>query len=276
MTPTIDLLSESGLSEESLNFLERTKLYRYSLLDFGQRVSRVMNTPSIMNQIVKHRPEWGSTHKVPLAPDDSPLPYAEVLAALNKRRASHRRLDPTGLTFAEVSQLLRLTYCITRFDAPAGTPPSRNIASGGALYPVELFYVSRRTQGLPAGVYYYNLQESALELLRAFESDEQTETVLHKAFLTDAKDMDHQNASGYLVLGGILNRVGFKYQDRGVRFALLDAGALMHSMGLATGALQLASCGMGGYLDNEVNELVGLKGTLQTVLHVVMLGKKPR
>jgi SagB-type dehydrogenase family enzyme len=275
MLPTVDILGESGLSDESLDFLERSKLYPYSVVEFGQRVGRVMGSPAIMGQLVGHRPEWGTTHKLPLAPAAT-LPYAEVLDALNKRRASQRRYDPAGLTFAELSQLLRLTYAITDTQVPAGRPPARNIASGGGLYPIELFYVSRHTQGLPDGVYYYNLQESALELLREFATPAERDAQLRTAFMADGKDMDHAAASGYVVFGGILNRVSFKYQDRGLRFALLDAGALLHSLGLATGALQLASCSMGGYLDNQVNELIGFKGTLQTVLHVAMVGKAPR
>jgi len=275
MLPAIDILSEPGLSDESLDFLERSKLYPYNLADFGQRVNRVMGSPAIMAQLVAHRPEWGTTRKLPLAPA-ADLPYAEVLAALNKRRASVRRYDPAGLTFEEVSQLLRLTYAITDATPGPGRPPARNIASGGGLYPIEVFYVSRHTQGLADGVYYYNLQEEALELLREFASPEERDQVLRTAFMSEGKDMDHASASGYLVFGGILNRVGFKYQDRGLRFALIDAGALMQSLGLATGALQLASCGMGGYLDNQVNELIGFKGTLQTVLHVALVGKKLR
>lgn len=275
MFPNTDLMSDAGLSAESLEFLELSKLYSYNVSEFGQRVSRVMGTPSIMSQLVGHRPEWGITCQVPLGAA-SELPYAQALAALNKRRTSLRRYDPAGLNYTEVSQLLHLAYSITNFEVPPSLPPARNIASGGGLYPVELFYVSRRTQGLPDGVYYYNLQESALELLREFESAAEYDALLREAFLTDAQDMDHANVSGYLVLGGILNRVCFKYQDRGLRFALLDAGALMHSIGLATASLQLASCGMGGYLDHRVNDLIGFQGPLQTVLHVAAIGKRVR
>ena len=74
------------------------------------------------------RVEWGTTAKTPLAPAPARRPYAEVLEALNKRRASLRRYDPAGLTFAELSQLLRLCYGITSFEVPPGQPPARNIA----------------------------------------------------------------------------------------------------------------------------------------------------
>lgn len=267
-------LYEQGLSDYALDYLEASKSQISDSSTYSERLLAIMNNEHIMEQVINHTSELGYSEVVAL-PQATMPPLAEKLAELNQRRCSTRKYVPTGLTLPEVAQLLRLTYTVTAHgDMQRGTSPSRNIASGGGLYPVDLYYISRRTHGLRPGVYHYQVSNQTLERLPGLDDPADLEQQVNEAFFLEHKaDMDYQNASGYLVLGGVLNRVCFKYLDRGLRYALIDAGAIIHSAYLASTALKIACCSMGGYNDDLAKKIIGFHGTSQHVLGVVVLGK---
>lgn len=274
MPKIINYLYDPGLSNYALDFLESSKMRSYEAAEYGLRLNTIMGNEYFMDQIANHTSELGCPETVALPRVAAPV-MAEQLAELNQRRRSRRNYAPTGLTLAEVGQLLRLAYVVTdATNLERGLPPTRNIASGGGLYPIDLYYVNRRTQGLRPGVYHYHVANETLERLPGLEDSVALEEQLNAAFFADQQaDMDYPNASGYLVLGGVLNRVCFKYQDRGLRFALVDAGAITHSIYLASAALGIGCCGMGSYSDDLANKLIGFRGTAQQVLGVVVIGK---
>lgn len=278
MPKIINYLYDPGLSEQALDFLESSKVRAYDAAEYSQRLNTVMGNPYFMEHIAQHTTELGFCETVALPPA-SPAAgeAAQQLAHLNQARRSRRSYGPAGLTLAQVSDLLRLAYCVTdTTNLQAGLPPTRNIASGGGLYPIDVYYVSRNTQGLRQGIYHYNLTLECLERLPGHEDAQAFEQTLSTAFFTEQKvDMDYRTASGYLVLGGVLNRSCFKYLDRGVRFALLDAGALTHSIYLASTALHIGCCGMGSYDDDLANQLIGFQGSAQQVLGIVVIGTAP-
>jgi SagB-type dehydrogenase family enzyme len=153
-------------------------------------------------------------------------------------------------------------------------PGSRNIASGGGLYPIDLYFICQHVENLPKGIYHYNLHRSTLELVSDFVSDAEFQKAVNRAFFTDAKiDIEYTNAAGYLIMGGVLNRACFKYLDRGVRWALIETGAVIHSIYLASASLQIGCCAVGGYCDDLVADLIGFTDKSQVALGVVAVGK---
>ena len=274
MPKIINYLHETGLSGYALDFLEASKLRSYEMMEYGTRLTNIMSNSYFMDHIINHTSELGCFDTVDLPPS-AMLPEAMGLAKLNQQRRSTRDYSSDGLTLEELAQLLRLAYTVTDSTTPQrGLPPTRNIASGGGLYPNDLYYVSRNTVGLASGVYHYHLTNETLERLPGLDDSAELEKRLNAAFFADQKmDMNYANVSGYLVLGGVLNRVCFKYLDRGLRFALLDAGALTHSIHLASAAVGVGCCSMGSYSDDLTNELIGFRGVAHQTLGVVVLGK---
>lgn len=268
-------MNESGLSDQSFDFLEQSKMTEYDVIEYSKRLNVIMGTEYFMNHIVHSTHELSAFEKVPLPPFESELQTANNLSGINFLRKSIRQYKPEGLSLSEVANLLSLSYSITDSRGPSlGFPSTRNIASGGGLYPIDLYLVNRKVVGLKKGVYAYNIHELSLDLLSEFPNDAEGEATINRAFFADQKkDMDYENASAYIVLGGVLNRACFKYLDRGLRFALIDTGAIMHSIYLASASLNIGCCAMGSYVDDLVSELIEYKSNTQTVLGVVLIGK---
>ena len=70
-----------------------------------------------------------------------------------------------------------------------------------------------------------------------------------------------------------LDRVDASFGDRGYRYLGLDAGLLGQRMNLTAEALGLGACGIGGYFDDQVNELFKLPAG-ESVLYLTCLGVK--
>ena len=272
MSKIINYLQDTGLSDESLDFLERSKMNEYDAIEYSKRLNIIMGTDYFMQHIVNTTQELSSFETVLLPEFKSDSEAANKLLQLNFKRKSIREYSESNINFDEFTNLLKLSYSITKkID---GYPPSRNIASGGGLYPIDLYVVNRKVTGLKLGVHSYNIYNASLDLVIESETLDQLDEQINKAFFSDQKiDMDYKNAAAYIILGGVLNRVCFKYLDRGVRFALIDAGAIIHSIYLASTALNIGSCGVGSYADDMVSELIGYKTNIQTVLGVVLIGK---
>jgi SagB-type dehydrogenase family enzyme len=65
-----------------------------------------------------------------------------------------------------------------------------------------------------------------------------------------------------------------KYGERGYRFIMLEIGFVSENISLICDGLGLGSCMAGGYLDNEINDMLEIDGTFETVQNVIIVGKK--
>ncbi|MDP2949223.1 MAG: SagB/ThcOx family dehydrogenase, partial [Chloroflexota bacterium] len=67
-------------------------------------------------------------------------------------------------------------------------------------------------------------------------------------------------------------RTRWKYQDRSYRYVLLDAGHLGENLYLAATSLGLGPCGIGAFLDDEVNRMVEVDGKQESAVYLVSIG----
>ena len=68
------------------------------------------------------------------------------------------------------------------------------------------------------------------------------------------------------------HRCRVKYGERGYRFCLLEAGHIAQNLLLAASAEGLAALPIGGFIDDELNEMAGLDGVEAAVLYLVLVG----
>ncbi|HLQ31054.1 MAG TPA: SagB/ThcOx family dehydrogenase [Chloroflexota bacterium] len=186
-------------------------------------------------------------------------PLAETI----ERRRSMREYASRPLTLAEVSQLLH--YCGGITDRRDPTWAFRAAPSSGALYPIELYAAAFNVQGLAPGVYHYDVQRHALEQLR-------TGDVRQQAFSAALSQEMVLHASMMLVFTGMFSRVQWKYVDRSYRYMLLEAGHLGQNAYLTAGAMGLGVCGMGAFLDDDVNQLIGVDGKDEAAVYLMAIG----
>jgi SagB-type dehydrogenase family enzyme len=70
----------------------------------------------------------------------------------------------------------------------------------------------------------------------------------------------------------IFERSVFKYGNRGYRFVLLEAGHVAQNLNLATTALGLSCCNIGGFFDRDVDRFLGLDGIGHSTVYLVGIG----
>jgi SagB-type dehydrogenase family enzyme len=144
----------------------------------------------------------------------------------------------------------------------------RPAPSPGGLYPVEMYCLVLRVEGLTPGVYFYHAKDHALELV----SEQDPTDILTEAVPAQAESI--RQAAVCVALSAVMARVKFKYGERGYRFLLLEAGHISQNLLLAAEAENLGGVAIGGFLDEPLNTFLELNGVDEAVLYLTLLGDK--
>jgi SagB-type dehydrogenase family enzyme len=193
------------------------------------------------------------------------LPLGEVLT----RRASARNYGPYSLRLTELATILHFAYGITRSNEGTGFPrPFRAVPSGGALYPLEIYFHSASLEQERPGLYHYNPLRNELRLLR--EGD--CSTAIARGLVSFQSQLAI-DACAVLFLTAIFERSTFKYGARGYRFVLLEAGHVAQNINLVAAALGLGCVNIGGYYDRQIDEFLDLDSVTHSTVYMVALGK---
>ena len=206
---------------------------------------------------------------VPLPRGRGMVPLKRSLAGAITARASVRDLRPSQLTLKQVGTLLHHAYGVVRRNNGNFPRPFRVVPSGGALYPLEIFFHSARIKGLLPGLYHYNPAENRLRFLR--EGDE-TDRIAEAMVQSEIA----RSASLVIFITAFFERSVFKYKDRGYRFVLLEAGHVAQNLNLVSNALGLGSVNIGGFFDRDIDDFLGLDGVTHSTIYMVAIGKKTR
>lgn len=181
--------------------------------------------------------------------------------AIEKRR-SVRNYSRIPITLSQLSQLLFSAQGITGkiYGQPLRTAPS-----AGALYPFEIYVIANNVEGLSQGIYHYAVLNHTLELIKTGNfRKEITSAGLKQEMLGDA-DIT-------FVLSAIFDRVRHKYGERGFRYVYMEAGHISQNFYLQAVSLGLGSVSVGAFLDNNVNQLIGVDGQKEAVIYMHAVG----
>ncbi|MEK6304051.1 MAG: SagB/ThcOx family dehydrogenase [Acidobacteriota bacterium] len=141
----------------------------------------------------------------------------------------------------------------------------RAAACAGALYPTEVYVVCRDIEGLAAGVYHFNPGDFSLRQLRGGD---------HRGVLTHATASEPAVAAApvTLIYSAISFRSTWKYRDRAYRYHFWDNGMILaNALAMAT-AHNLPAEVVLGFVDSEVNRLIGIDGQSELPLSLLALG----
>jgi SagB-type dehydrogenase family enzyme len=144
----------------------------------------------------------------------------------------------------------------------------RAAASAGALYPVEIYVVCSDLTDLRAGVYHFNPAGFSLHKLRKGD---------YREILVNASggDQNLMNSPASLVFTGLTLRTAWKYRARSYRYHFWDCGVMVsHSLAAAV-AQELSIKVLMGFVDNDMNQLLGIDGEQEKSLCLVPLGFSP-
>lgn len=180
-------------------------------------------------------------------------------------RRSDREFGELPLSKKDISYLLEYTYMATEKESEEFPGYYRPSPSAGALYPLELYPIAFNVSKVPQGIYHYHSLTHSLELLK--------EGSLAGCISDICLAQDFIRSSGVCIaVTAVFDRTQCKYKDRGYRYVLLDAGHLVQNIYLAATALELAVCSLGGFFDDEFNELLGIDGVTEAVVYAVVVG----
>jgi SagB-type dehydrogenase family enzyme len=140
----------------------------------------------------------------------------------------------------------------------------RAAASTGALYQTEVYAVVGEIAGLEAGLYHFCPGDFALRRLRSGD--------LRAALATAAADDAIASRAATIVLTGIYWRNAWKYQARAYRHLFWDSGTMLANLLAVSSGLGLAPRVLTGFVDGEVNRLLGLDPAREVTLELVPLG----
>jgi SagB-type dehydrogenase family enzyme len=172
--------------------------------------------------------------------------------ALASRRSVREYSDQT-LTTAEIGQLLWAAQGITSEQGYRTAP------SAGALYPLELYLLTRE------GVFHY---EPARHSLSAISRSDARATVYRAALEQEPV----RRAPAVFVVAAVYARTAQKYgEDRSPRYVHMEAGHAAQNLLLEAAALGLGAVPIGAFDDQEVKEALGLPADHQP-LYLIPVG----
>ncbi len=197
-----------------------------------------------------------------------PVVLPELECSLDRAltlRQSTRNLTPRVLGFAELTLILHHAYGMVRDNTYVPFPPrTRAVPSAGALYPLEVFFYAATVAELTPGLYHYSPKEHCLHLLRPLSAARVWEATLYPDFV--------RGAALCVFVTAVFERSTWKYGSRGYRYALIEAGGAAQNIALVAVALDLGCFNLGGYVDREIDDLLGLDGVTHSTLHMLCVG----
>jgi len=202
---------------------------------------------------------------IPLPTSFTPMQLSLTEAITNRTTA--RSMQPCLLTLENIATLFHYAYGINRSNQETVFPrPFRMVPSGGALYPLELFFHNAQGGELSAGLYHYNPLKHALSFLRYGDDSRH----LSQAMVQGNLALD---ASMMIFITAMFERSTFKYGDRGYRFTCIEAGHVAQNINLVCTAMGLGCVNIGGYYDRQIDSLLGLDGLIQSTIYMIAIGQ---
>lgn len=179
-----------------------------------------------------------------------------VEQAIQARR-SIRNYKDNSLSLSEVSQIL--------WSAQGKTADwgGRTVPSAGATYPLEIYLVAGKVEGLPSGVYHYLYQTH--ELLKLSNHDKRQE-LSTAAWGQKCVALAPIN----IVIAVHYERTTAKYGTRGTRYADYEVGHCGQNIQLQAEALGLGSVMVGAFQDSLVMHALSIKEPA----YIIPVGKK--
>jgi SagB-type dehydrogenase family enzyme len=198
-------------------------------------------------------------------PKTMEMPAADLRAIVEGRR-SVRKYSERPLSLAELSYLLWMTQGVQEVtDRPVTL---RTVPSAGARHAFETFVLVNRVEGLVPGLYRFLASAHALILVNDDESIVQT---LVSACYRQVM-VGRAAASFFWV--AVIDRMFWRYDERGYRYLHLDAGHICQNLYLAGESIGCGTCAIAAFDDDLLNDALSLDGKEKFAVYAASLGKK--
>ena len=193
-----------------------------------------------------------------------PIEGEEAFESLLIKRRSVRSFNPKQITFQQLSNVLFASY------GTISNGPHKTVPSAGALYPLSIYVVvgKESLDNLKNGIYRYLPITNSIEIIK--EGDARRGIAigcLGQAFISKAPII--------IIIAANFERMKYKYGNRGIRYALIEAGHSCQNIELAALSLGLVSCPVGAFTDSEIVKTIGLSD-YEIPIYVIPIGNEDK
>lgn len=179
------------------------------------------------------------------------------------KRRSYREFRQRPISKEKLSLLLLYSSGIIKKESN-WNETKRTYPSAGARYPLEIYPVIFSVSDLNPGIYHYDVKNHALELILRGN---------YKKEILNSTGQDLiKNSSLIILISAVFGRTMIKYKERGLRYIFIEAGHLGQNISLVVEKLGLASCAIGGFIDEEVNKLLDIDSRKESVIYIFAIG----
>ena len=178
-------------------------------------------------------------------------PQRTAMDELMARRVTCRNFDVSKtLPSQTLATMLKRIFGVQASEemAPGAIALKKNHPSGGALHPIEAYLIVQRVEGLAPGLYHYNVEAHALDLLREVPAEE-----LRAFALTAVAGQEYfADAPVLVAMAARFARSMWKYRHHPkiYRAILLEVGHISQNIYLSA-----TEFGLGAFITAAVNEV---------------------
>lgn len=266
----IEVLGQSVEPSEWELFNEICKFKRYSSGADASKISAYLTRPEAILQTAANKKGLRNSKRIYL--ENAVDANNESLLECLKKRRSCRDFSSKALSLEELSAILSGGVGLNGISNPVGYPDldifMRPYPSGGGLYPIEVYAIGLNIKGKEPFIAHYSCSENSLSMLDESASRKSIES----AFMLSTEQL--RNVPLIVVFSGVFQRTTIKYGDRGFKLALLEAGHACQNILLMCESISLGASAWSSYYDNEVDNLIGINGVDESIMHAVIIGRK--
>lgn len=239
---------------------EFMRLTRYS--EMGESLQK----QGIVPQPLLELPFPSDGVRIPLVkPVEIRVPHMDLRTAIEQRRTIRTYWDQP-LTLEELSYLLWASQGVKHISNRPST--ARTVPSAGARHAFETLVLVNRVDGLKPGLYRYLAIEHELLQLTL---DAEINSRITKAALEQSQIA---TSAVTLIWVAVVERMFWRYMERGYRYLHLDAGHACQNLSLAAEQIACGICPIAAFDDELMNTVLSLDGLDQFVVYLASVGKK--
>ncbi len=257
----LDEQTQIVLSDEAKGTGKRfMQLTRYSYLEDSDQEKGVPCPPA-------YKKLEGKVFPLPLH-SEIKNPKISLLKIMDQRR-SIRVYDDKTLSIAELSYLLWSTQGVRLHKQTEKVSFTlRTVPSAGARHALETYLLINQVEGIPAGLYFYNVQDHQLIQLNT-----QPDIADYISQACWEQPMIKTSAVTFIWVA-IPYRMSWRYGERTWRYLHLDAGHVCQNLYLAGESINSGVCAIGAYSDELFAIALDLDIDQEFVIYAATIGKK--
>ncbi len=195
-------------------------------------------------------------------------PQMSLISSILQRR-SLRKYSDEALSLGELALLLFTTQGIQQLlERGSKKVTFRTVPSAGARHALETYLLINRVKDVVPGLYRYSaLNHSLVQIsVEPGMAEKVTEGCLGQKQVF--------NSAVTFIWAASVERMSWRYVERGYRYLHLDAGHVCQNLSLVAETINCGVCAIAAYNDEKLNSVLGIDGEEYFSIYVASLGKK--